>query len=402
MVRTRGDRRSQPSGVSRPGASGPHRLALVIWKQGITAGSSLGGGVDTSTSIRVAARRMGTTRFSRPITLARHADGPRIAMSPDGETLISWRDRHGRVHVVDRPPTGPFGRPQRVSGPAGGYALALGADGTAVIAWEHGEFPETSIRAAVREPGKGFGEWREIGPSGALPVDVNSSGEAIVAWEDAGTAGDRPAMASLLAVDGTFSAPKVILNSERTNAGLSTAIADDGTAAVIANGEVLRQVVKASVLQPDGTFSRARPLSAGNGGNFGEVVVEGNHFRAVWAAGGTSRITTSRYRGSASWSPPRTLGGRYVNFTTVAANGAGMTAVLGVANDAGMRIRAFIRSPGEGWSGEESVAEFASARSAVWPAVALNAVGRVLVGWAGPHVQHDRGVFVGWRRRSQT
>ena len=384
-------------------ADGPRRLALVVWKRGLTdVGPARDGRMGGHASaVQVAVRRGARWGFGEPVILARRVDGPRVAMNPAGEAVIAWRDRRGRIQAVTRPPNGPLGEPQRVSGPgAGGYALAIGGDGSAVIAWEHGEFPDTSIRAAVRASGSAFGKPTEIGPVGALPVAaVNGVGEGIVTWEDTGER-DQPAMASMMSPGGTFDLPQPIPNSERSNFRLSTAIADDGTAIVLVNGELMRHVVKASVLQPDGSFSPAASISGpGNSGNFGEVVVEGENFRAVWAGFSPTRVTTSRYLDHVGWSPPRVLGGRRDTLAAVESNTRGMTAVLTVRNLRMTTIRSFVRLPGEGWGPAEAVARFSNHGLTPNPALSLNAVGRALAAWGGSGKQSERGVFVAERWR---
>ncbi|HEX8083869.1 MAG TPA: PKD domain-containing protein [Solirubrobacteraceae bacterium] len=121
-----------------------------------------------------------------------------VAVSPEGELAVGWRDgpwdTGGRTWVARRPAGGAaFGAPQQLSAPgarSGVPAVAYDTAGRALAAWPESVAGEHSgpMRAAIAQPALPFGPARQIGPDGhiddAPAVAAGAGGSAVVSWAE--------------------------------------------------------------------------------------------------------------------------------------------------------------------------------------------------------------------------
>jgi hypothetical protein len=282
-------------------AAGPNGYAVVTWLKGrppqpVPAAHKRGFGADRRLFASV--REPGEKRFGAPQALSQKgASLPELDMSPDGDTVVTWRTRTGSTKAAFRSPTTDFGEPQTVAGPEAGHpiSLAVGTEGNAILTFNDDEYTQRRILAALRPPGGEFatpttvaidedpqGNWGPLAAAGA-------DGTGMVAWSGACPLFDpdarEPAMASVLEPGGTFATPEGIPESQCPDAGIEVAMDNAGTGIVLINGSLKAWGgIRAAVRPPDGPFGQAELISRKRErADFGLVGMDGEgHAIAVW------------------------------------------------------------------------------------------------------------------------
>ena len=243
-------------------------FSVAVWSVERSIRGSDGARRLTGSAIYASVKQAGHAHFGRPRRLSpRGATTPRLGMSDDGETLVSWvsRSRSGQVASI-RPGEG-WGTPTTlVPGPiVGSLALSMAADGGTVAAW--GERPsddEVALEGMARPPGGIFGPAQTIAGEGELglflAVDAAVGGTGIVAFDGPCVS---PTQAALLSPDGMFGPPITIPNSRCPNIGVRVASDDAGGSVALISGYHERPSVKASMRMEGGPFSPAQRISEG-------------------------------------------------------------------------------------------------------------------------------------------
>jgi hypothetical protein len=201
------DRSRVRAGTAR-GASGTPALRTLSGTQGqnVTAlvGNARGDVALATRGLRtrlIYLRRRGTSTFSRVLTInvSSTARGVTVAVSPDGQLLVVWEDRH-EVFARHRGARGTWGAPHRL-GPGIQSDLQAAMDGTGrmLVAWKSQRVNEGESNAAAvvsyitAAGGRGFGSRRTIETVGRTGVgrfvgtpgvrlQVSGSDTALLAW----------------------------------------------------------------------------------------------------------------------------------------------------------------------------------------------------------------------------
>jgi hypothetical protein len=188
-------------------------------------------------SVSVRTLRRGR-RFDRPQPLGPHQGVVDLkARSADGRVVVAWATQDGGesadtpsvVRAAIRAPGARRFGPTRIVDPGeaierapGRLCLAMGPDGAALLAWSNvrGRFPDLSylLRAAIAEPGAGFGPIIELAPAGgAADAAVRSDGAMLVLWttqvNDAGQTPPQTLAALRPGSGGPFGPPELIDDS---------------------------------------------------------------------------------------------------------------------------------------------------------------------------------------------
>lgn len=147
--------------------------------------------------VQVRTRKAGS-RFGRVQSLSSpkgDATEDRIAIGPQGQTVVAWawNTGHGRVIQTRTRAAGAkrFGATATLSA-RGGDAIdpqiAIAPNGTVTIAWERATPNGVSvIQARTRRPGKNYGSLRQLSKTGGAATDVmlgvDASGMVTAVWE---------------------------------------------------------------------------------------------------------------------------------------------------------------------------------------------------------------------------
>ena len=146
-------------------------------------------------------RRKGTSSFSRILTIpvTSTARGVTVAVSPDGQLLVVWEDRH-EIMASHRGARGTWGAAHKLGpGVQSDLQAAIDASGRMMIAWKsqrvsEGEAGNPAVVSFITAaPGHGFGTRRTIetaGRAGAshfvgapgVRLQVTGRDQALLAW----------------------------------------------------------------------------------------------------------------------------------------------------------------------------------------------------------------------------
>lgn len=389
--------------------AGPGNYAVAIWTTGtdeLVPDSS--GDRRVFASVRGPnARRFGARRGLSP----RGVSAGRLAVAANGDTFVGWRDRNDRVKVVSRTPESGWTEPETLSGPVAGFSrLAAGGDGTAVAAWVAGRSSEWRVEAAVRPPGGSFGEAETVARDPTLfsvPVVAAGRGQAALAWETTCQDGpeEDPAMAALLASDGSFDDPEPIPNSGCSTAGIRIAIDDHGTTIVLSDGLppwVGPSTIRASIRPPDGPFPRAEPISTTEDSNFAELGMSGDgRAVAMW-----SEFDGDRVQGGSSavrepggeFSAPQHWPGRSVRSLAVGDSGDAVAVFPRLSHPRPVVLASYM-PPGGEFGERHRVSGPLTRDVAADPQGAMSPEEDAYVAWGNPRLRRGgaRGIYVAKR-----
>jgi hypothetical protein len=233
------------------GTQGQNVTALVGNARGDAALATRGG----STRL-VYLRRAGTSTFARALTIrvSSTARGVTVALSPSGELLVVWEDRH-EVLARHRGTRGTWGAVHTLGpGIQSDLQAAMDATGRMLVAWKsqrvnEGEAATPAVVSFITAaPGHGFGTRRTIetvGVSGAgrfvsspgVRLQVTTRDEALLAWT--GFDGAH-FVARALPVDRGHLGARQQLSPAGVDAVLAdAAVANDGRAVVLWRSDVL-------------------------------------------------------------------------------------------------------------------------------------------------------------------
>jgi len=179
-----------------PGTRGQNVTALVGNARGDVALSTRG-----LRSRLVWLRRRGTRTFDRVLTIAvgPTARGVTVALSPDGQLLVVWEDRH-QVLARHRGARGTWGAVHRLGpGVQSDLQAAMDSTGRMLVAWKSQRVDEgeaatpATVSFITGAPGQRFGTRRTIETVGAtgtgrfvaspgVRLQVTGTDQALLAW----------------------------------------------------------------------------------------------------------------------------------------------------------------------------------------------------------------------------
>lgn len=417
-------------------AAGPGRYAVAAWIRGenrggpapdsasltdldaVDAAPARNGQFRGPMHVLTSVRELGDRGFGEPEVLTpRDMRAFDLGMSADGDTVLIFVDSQGWIGARFRTPESDWSEPQtfgRTDGSAAGLSVAF--DGTAIAVWGQGEDPR-ALKASTRDPGGQFGEPQtvttgDLGRHGSLAA--GSGGRAIVTWGQrcplANPDERRDLRASVLQPDGTFGEPEVIPGSRCSSSTSRLAIDDSGEAVLLVNGSLDPwNGIEAAVRPPGGPFGPAELISGTEGlSDFAELGLSGDG-RAVsvwstWKRRGERMMRGAKRPTGGEFGSPRGL--RNVGQWDLAMSRDGHAASLGVRPAPGnaFRFLATYMRPG-GWFGRlESVSHQFNDQNVPVGHIAVNPAGTALAAFTEPPPRHrtgetgGRGVFVAQRK----
>ena len=131
-------------------------------------------------------RRKGTTTFSRVLTInvSSNARDVTVALSPDGQLLVVWEDRH-EVFARHRGTSGSWGAVHTLGpGVQSNLQAAMDSTGRMLVAWKsqrvnEGESNSPAVVSFITAaPGHGFGSRRTIETVGSRAPGASSGRRA--------------------------------------------------------------------------------------------------------------------------------------------------------------------------------------------------------------------------------
>jgi hypothetical protein len=192
-------------------------------------------------------RRRGTTTFSRVLTInvSSNARDVTVALSPDGQLLVVWEDRH-EVFARHRGTSGSWGAVHTLGpGVQSNLQAAMDSTGRMLVAWKSQRVNEGESNAPAvvsfitAAAAHGFGSRRTIEPVGpgrfvgapAVRLAVTGSDQALLAWT--GFDGTSFIVRAMPISRGRLQ-PRQVLSPPGTDAVLGDlAVANDGRALVL-------------------------------------------------------------------------------------------------------------------------------------------------------------------------
>jgi hypothetical protein len=190
-------------GASGPGDAPTLRTLSGTQGQNVTAlvGNARGDVALSTRGLRsrlIYLRRKGTTAFSKVLTIntSPTARGVTVAISPDGQLLVVWEDRH-EVFARHRGASGTWGAAHTLGpGIQSDLQAAMDSTGRMLVAWKSQRVSEGASNAAAvvsfitAAPGHGFGTRRTIETVGAarfvgspgVRLQVSGDARALLAW----------------------------------------------------------------------------------------------------------------------------------------------------------------------------------------------------------------------------
>jgi hypothetical protein len=398
-------------------AAGSHQYAVAIWRTGRDLPVPEAARRSAGRRVVASVRGLNARRFGHPRPLSgRGATSPRLAMSPAGETFVSWNDNRGRVNVVSRTPGTDWGSPHVLSGPErSAHSLAVGSDGTAIVTWMAPSQAGTPVEASIRPAGGEFTSPVTVAEGVELesvPLAAAGNGHGAVVMETSCQVDPEqsPQAAAVLAPGGSFGEPEPIPGSGCSTAGLGVAMDDIGTAIVLVDGlpsAFGRSNIRASVRPPDGSFIAAEPISGKRDSNFATLgMAPSGRAIAIWSAFKGSRATSvlgAVREPGGSFGTPSLLLRRPGALNDLAVGSQGQALTTWATRRHGVRRleAAFMRSGG--WFGRrERVFAPLPEDAATDPHAAVSPEGDALVAWTRPDLSQGggRGVFIARRAPS--
>ena len=198
-------------------------------------------------------RRKGTSTFTRVLTIAASstARDVTVALSPDGQLLVAWEDRH-EVFARHRGTSGTWGAVHTLGpGVQSDLQAAMDATGRMMVAWKSQRVNEGESNAPAvvsfitAAPGHGFGSRRTIetvgagrfvGPPG-VRLAVTGRDQALLAWTGFDVA---HFVARALPLSAGHLGARQALSPAGTDAVLGDlAVANDGRALALWRSDVL-------------------------------------------------------------------------------------------------------------------------------------------------------------------
>ncbi len=211
-------------------AFSPDGTATVVWSRRVG-----------SKNIIQATTRPPGGSFGTPVNLSvitQDAYDPQIAVGPDGTTTVVWSRFTGSDYIVEagtRPPNGSFGTPFILSTPglyAEGPQVAVGPDGTTTVVWYRDNGSNDLIQAATRAPVGNFGASVNLSVAGlgaeAPQIAFGPDGTATAVWVR-----DLIAQAATRPPGGSFGSAINLSASGGFAHDAHVAFAPDGTATTI-------------------------------------------------------------------------------------------------------------------------------------------------------------------------
>lgn len=172
--------------------------------------------------------------------------------------------------------------------------VALAQDGAAAVSWQRADGTNEVVEAAVRPPFGQFGKPVVVSPAANCrfaQVAVDGAGEALVAWMN-GSAGTIEVSS---VVSGLASVP-LKLTAEPGSVAFPAVAIDEGGAAVVAwtRNEGSGPLVEASYRPAGGSFGEAQALSVkGEAGEYPRVAID--------AAGEATVVWSEHHSGEKKW-----------------------------------------------------------------------------------------------------
>lgn len=389
-------------------AAGPDRFAVVVW---IRLADRRGPGAPEIRGRVVASvRGRHRFRFAEPLNLSgRGASSPRVGVSGNGQTVVTWIGRHHRARAVVRRPGFGWSEPHRLSNAPvlGAEKLAVGRDGLAIAGWLEGPANARRIVASVMEADGRFAPPvvlsadKELGSLPFFDVAAAADGHGAVAWN-----GDCPALTrvAFLEQGGAFRSPDSIPRSECAGAGIRVAVDDRGGAGALISGYLDASRVRASVRPPTGPFTVARKISDGVAVN-GELGMAGDgRAVAIWGlfrqSGSPIGIAAAiRPSTGTDFGVQRRISDRHGGgLEALAINSRGEAVAIWQSLKS-FRLRASVLPARGQFQQPERVSPRLSNKELAEPAVTINARGHAIAAWASSPQRHARrGVFVSFRR----
>lgn len=245
--------------------------------------------------------------------------------------------------------------------------IASDGFGNVVAAWREVEGDQSSIRAAFRQKGEGWGELRRISVPAASTespeVAMDRLGNAVAVWHRS-TGRDSVVQAAVRPAGGTWSAPQDL--SAAGDVGFNADVALEAgrvTAVWIAMSE-RRSVVQSSSRTIAGSWEPAETVSGPVGDSHAPVVAMDDHGGAVaswqWSDGAFLVVQAALRTEAGDWSDPEVLSGRGRHATRpVVAMDANGNAVVGWVRYNGSWFAAQVarRNAGETWTPPENLSE---------------------------------------------
>ena len=198
---------------------------------------------------------------------------------------------------------------------AGRAQIATSPDGTATAVWERSNGIEIIVQQATRSPGGTFGTPADLslqgGESSLADIAFGPDGSATAVWIRS-TGGGDVVRASTRPPGGEFGAPEDIFGPAVDADAPEIAIAEDGTATVVASIVVgSDEIVQATTRPPEGSFGAPVNLSAAGGdADRPRIAVAGDGTAtAVWhrQVGAAFRIQSATRPPDGAFGSPLTL-----------------------------------------------------------------------------------------------
>jgi hypothetical protein len=391
---------------------GPDGYAVVVWTSGAApAVPDAGASPEEESRVWAVVRTPGQPRFGTPQPLSRPGGrSARLAVAPDGQTVVTWIGRAGRLKAAFRDRDAGWSSPQTLAPrPRTPAALDIGGDGTAIATWRGGVGAK-KVRAAVRPPRGSFREPetvakdRLIGVYGPVAA-AGSEGRGLVTWSGRCPLADpsrrEPTRVARLHRFSRWSNVDVIANSKCPTYHLVADMADDGRATVVISGHLRAWDGIRAAFRPAGeSFERADLISRrGEVANFAEVgITRRGTVIVLWQVhdsdGHIRGIRLALKTPHGNFSEPRFVTKGRQSLQDLAVGGQGHAVAVWHALGEGL-IEAAYKAP-DGWFDDpEAVASGVANDALAHPAVAINLSGDAISAWGRPDPGASmRGVFV--------
>jgi hypothetical protein len=384
--------------------------AVAVWEsgRGHDAPAAAAGKGSVTRRVMASTRRSAKRRFGRPRAISPpNSFGPRLVMSPDGQTIVTWVRGDGRVQAVFTTPTGGWSPVQTLAGPSVATAplLAIGSDGTALAAWHTGPAEKAHIAVALRAPDLPFQSPQTVAATpdvgSYLAVAAGRAGSGAVAWTR-----KCPLLtkASFAQPDGSFTTPETIPGASCPTGGISIAMDDSRDTVALVDGSSQGFLVKATSRPAGGSFTTAQRISTGLSAGHQLGMSGRGRAVAVWGLfsrqGNPRGIAASvRPPGGAFATPQRISGRNGGGIEVLAVNRCGH-AVAVWQSLRSFQLKANYLSTRHTFGPPERVSPPLSHDSLALPQVAIDPSGRAVVAWSRPtRTGNERGVFVAQRMR---
>jgi len=257
---------------------------------------------------------LGTVRTVSGLGLAEELTDPRIAVAPNGDAVVVWREFNsedgGAIEAVRRSASGALGTVRDLSGPGkdpGRAQVALFPDGSALIVWDEEGFEAgatSRIAARTMTAAGQLGPAEYLSGSGNIGhrpvVAVDQRGTAVVVWRRIEATRHRLQIRERLAT-GELGTVETLAEvpPEEANLAPQLAIDPEGNALVVwQESDGSKQRIKARIRTASGTLGATQTLSpAGQDAFEPHVAVDANGNAVVvwrWFDGQTYRVQLVR------------------------------------------------------------------------------------------------------------